>query len=262
MPTGIRRSIYAVLVVLAAPALAQSPSTSPPAAAAQAPAIDPQALALFKRSTDYLAGLKAFTVDAASSLEVVLQSGQKIQFLTDASLSLQRPDRFVAHRKGELVDQYFFFDGKTLTLWNPGQRVFGRVPAPGTIDGALDLASQKLDIVAPGGDLLYSDAYTRLTQNVVSGFVVGKAYIDGVRCDHLAFRNADVDWQVWIADDARALPMRLVIVTTYVTGMPEFVVQMSNWNTAPTFKADTFTFTPPSGARQIDFLPPASAGAQ
>jgi hypothetical protein len=33
---------------------------------------------------------------------------------------------------------------------------------------------------------------------VTDGFVVGKAVIEGVRCDHLAFRAPHVDLQVWV----------------------------------------------------------------
>jgi Predicted periplasmic protein (DUF2092) len=59
-------------------------------------------------------------------------------------------------------------------------------------------ARDKLDIVALAGDLIYANAFDILMQDVTSGFVVGKGTVDGVRCDHLAFRSAHVDWQIWI----------------------------------------------------------------
>jgi hypothetical protein len=66
------------------------------AALAQAPRIDPQAQAIFKKSIDYLAGLKQSSVDTHSTIEVVLHSGQKLQFDNGASASVQRPNRPVA----------------------------------------------------------------------------------------------------------------------------------------------------------------------
>ena len=60
--------------------------------------------------------------------------------------------------------------------------------------------------------------------DTTAGFVVGKSTIDGVRCDHLAFRGYGVDWQIWIEDGARALPRKYVISTVDVVGAPQFEV--------------------------------------
>jgi hypothetical protein len=49
-----------------------------PGALAQPAGIDPQATAILKRSMDFLAGLKAFSVDAHSTIEATLISGQKL----------------------------------------------------------------------------------------------------------------------------------------------------------------------------------------
>lgn len=54
------------------PALVAVAALLPAASHAQADAIDPAAMKLLQRSTDYLAGLKSFSVDAASSIEAVM----------------------------------------------------------------------------------------------------------------------------------------------------------------------------------------------
>jgi hypothetical protein len=35
----------------------------------------------------------------------------------------------------------------------------------------------------------------------------------GVECDHLAFRNADTDWQIWIESGAKPIPRKYVITS-------------------------------------------------
>ncbi len=227
----------------------------PAAALAQPAGIDPQATAILKRSLDYLAGLKAFSVDTTSTIEVVLTSGQKIQFDNAAVASVQRPDKLVARRKGDLVNQAFYYDGKNLSLYNPDQKVYATVAAPNTLEAMIDFARDSLDILVPAGDLLYRNALELLTADVQSGFVVGKGVVGGVRCDHLAFRNADVDWQIWIQEGAKPLPRKYVITSTQVTGAPQFAV-LASWNTAPKFAEGTFVFAPAKGAQRIDFLKP------
>jgi len=85
---------------------------------AQPAGIEPQAEKLLRRMSDYLAGRQQFTLKAESSLEAVLTSGQKLQYDSPATLSVSRPNKLHAHRKGDLANQEFFYDGKTLTLYN------------------------------------------------------------------------------------------------------------------------------------------------
>jgi len=232
----------------------------PAAGFAQAAGIDPQAQAILKKSTDYLAGLKQFSVDTQSTIEVVLNSGQKLQFDNGATASVQRPNKLTARRKGDLENQAFYYDGKTLSLYNPDQKYYATVAAPNTIEGMLDYTRDSLDVIIPAGDLLYRDAFEILMRDVKSGYVVGKAVIAGVPCTHLAFRNADVDWQIWIQDGAQPLPRKFVITSNQVVGQPEFAIVM-NWNTAPKLAERAFTFAPPKDAKKIDFLPLSAGNA-
>ena len=109
--------------------------------------------------------------------------------------------------------------------------------------------------MAPAGDLLYRNAYDILMDGVTDGFVVGKAVIEGVLCDHLAFRAPHVDWQIWVQQGTQPLPRKIVITTRDLTNAPQFAVTVTKWNLKPTFGAQTFAFTPPAGVKKVDFLP-------
>lgn len=225
------------------------------AAQAQPTGIDPEAHRLLKASTDFLASQQRFSVDTRNTLEIVLKSGQKIEFNHTARSSVQRPNKLRAERTGDLVQQLFVYDGKTLALYNPKDKAYAQVAAPDTLEAMLELARTKLDIVAPAGDLLNKNAYDILMDGVTDGFVVGKAVIEGVRCDQLAFRAPHVDWQIWVQEGAQPLPRRLVITTRDLPGAPQFAVTMTKWNLKPGFDAKTFEFTPAAGATKVDFLP-------
>jgi hypothetical protein len=248
MKSTRRTSFVAACALVAAAVL---PQTAP----AQPAGIDPQAEKLLKASTAFLASQKRFSVDTRNTIEVVLTSGQKLQFGNASTAWVQRPNRLRAERKGDLVDQLFLYDGKSLTLYNPGQKYYATVAAPGTLDQMLDFARTSLDIIAPGSDLLYANAYQILMDNVTSGFVVGKGVVEGARCDHLAFRGAGVDWQIWIQEGAQPLPRKWVITSTDIAGSPQFEVVMTKWNLAPQFGEKTFSFTPGKDAMKVDFLP-------
>jgi len=222
---------------------------------AQPTGIDPEAQRLLKASMDFLAGQKQFSADTRNTLEIVLKSGQKIEFNHTARQSVQRPNKLRAERTGDLVNQVFVYDGKSLTLYNPRDKAYAQVAAPETLEGMLDFARTQLDIVAPAGDLIYKNAYEILMDGVTDGFVVGKAVIEGVRCDQLAFRAPQVDLQIWVQEGAQPLPRRFVITTRDLPNAPQFAVTVTRWNLKPTFNAQTFSFTPPAGAKRVEFLP-------
>jgi hypothetical protein len=225
------------------------------AAQAQPAGIAPEAERLLKASTDFVASQKQFNVDTRNSLEVVLKSGQKIEFNHTTRQSVQRPNKLRSERTGDLVEQVFIYDGKSLTLHSLTDKTYFQVAAPDTLEGLLDFARTKLDIVAPAGDLLYKNAYELLTDGVTDGIVVGKAVIEGVRCDHLAFRSPNVDWQIWIQEGAQPLPRKIVITTRDLPNAPQFSVTMTKWNLKPTLGAKTFSFTPPADAKKVDVVP-------
>jgi len=226
---------------------------------AQPAGVDAKADTVLRAMTTYMAGLKQFSVQTENSLEVVTTEGQKIQFVAPASLTVSRPDKLLAERRGDVADQSFFYDGKTLTLFNLGTKHFATVPAPDNIDAMLEFARTKLDVIAPGGDLIDTRAYDKLMLDVKSGTYLGLQAVGGQRCHHLAYRGAEVDWQLWVREGAQPLPCRYVITSKGVAGAPQFTLQVINVNTKPTIDASKFRFVAPAGARAVEFLPPTPA---
>jgi hypothetical protein len=225
------------------------------AAHAQSSGIAPEAKQILKASTDFVASQQRFSTSTRNTLDVVLKSGQKIEFNSTGRQSVQRPNKLRAERTGDLAHQVVVYDGKSLAVYDPEAKEFSQIAAPGTLEEMLDFARQKLDIVAPASDLIYKNAYETLMEGVTEGTVLGKAVIEGARCDHLAFRAPQLDWQIWIQEGPQPLPRKFVITTLDLPNAPEFSVTVTEWNLQPTFDAQTFSFTPQAGAREIPFLP-------
>jgi hypothetical protein len=243
-----RRIVSVIVLAMMVTAAWPHPSHAQPAG------IDPQAEKLLRRMSDYLASRQQFTLKAESTLEVVLTSGQKVQFDSPATLEVSRPNKLRAHRKGDIVNQEFFYNGKTLTLYSPRENVYATTAAPPTIDETLDFAREKLDIIAPAAELFYKNAAEKMLKESSSGFVVGPSVVAGVKCTHLAFRGAEVDWQIWIEDGDKPLPRKFILTSKKVAGEPQFTVLIRSWDMAPKLTDSEFSFTPPKGAKKIEFL--------
>jgi hypothetical protein len=255
MNTWKRRMTVAWLA-LGVLALSATVSTN---ATAQTPAVDPAATQILKRMTDYLGGLKQFSVSTQNSLEDLLPSGHRVDFDLSVSVTIKRPNKLRAERKG-LLEQRFFYDGKTLTLYNPFDKVYATKPAPDTIDKMIGFARESIGVVLPAADLVYGNAYSLLMEEVTLAAVVDKTVIGGVKCDHLFFSRPNVDFQVWVAEGNRPLPYKYVVTDTSIPALLSIVSVMSNWNIAPAAADALFTFKPPKGTKAIPFVTRETAG--
>ena len=222
---------------------------------AQDPQVNPAATRILKRMTDYLGGLQKFSVHTQNTLEDELDSGHRIDIDVSASVLVSRPNKILAERKGDLIDQVFYYNGKTLTLYNPSDKVYASVSTPGTIEETLDFARESLGLAVPVADLVYRNSFPLLMQDVNLAVVVGKAVIGGVKCDHLLFSRPGVDFQVWVAESGNPLPHKYVVTDTGTPARLSITTVMSDWNVAPTVSDARFTFVPPPGTKQITFLP-------
>ena len=155
--------------------------------------------------TRFLDGLPQFSVKTSSTLEDLHASGHRVDYELAANVVVKRPDRLRAMRVGGVMDQRFYYDGKTLTLYNPGEKVYATEKAPPTVEKTIDFARETVGIMLPAADLLYRGAFPLLTQDLTLAAVVGKSVIDGVKLDHLLFSRPGVDFQIWIAEGSQAL---------------------------------------------------------
>jgi hypothetical protein len=221
---------------------------------AQGPALDPAATQLLKRMSDYLGGLRQFSVHTQNTLEDRLDSGHRVDYDFSASVAVRRPNKLRAERKGDVMDQRFFYNGKTLTLYNPSDKVYGTTPAPDTIEKTIAFGRESLGLLLPAADLLYRNAYPLLMEDVTLAKVVGKAVVGGVKCHHLLFSRPGVDFQIWVAEGKRPLPHKYVVISTATPSRLNITTVMRDWNIAPAAADALFNFKPPQGAKAIPFM--------
>ena len=116
----------------------------------------------------------------------------------------------------------------------------------------LDFVMDEYDVTIPLADLLFSDPYETLTEHVESGEYLGLAVVGGTTCHHLAFRQDEIDWQIWIDVGSPSLPRKIVITYRELRGQPQYCATLTEWNLSPRLPDDVFEFRPPVDARQVE----------
>jgi hypothetical protein len=215
----------------------------------QASAENGDAERLLKGMADYIASQKALAVTFDSDIEVITNNLQKIQFTSSGQVQLSRPDKLRATRTGGYRDVEIVFDGKTLTVNNKDGKDYAQIEVAGTAEELIDVLREKHGVVAPGADLLLTNVFNIMMTDVVEAAVIGKGVIDGVECDHLAFRNVETDWQIWIESGAKPIPRKYVITSKGIGEAPQYTLRIKEWKTD--VAADAFAFMPDPSAKKI-----------
>jgi hypothetical protein len=215
-----------------------------------APEVEPEAMQALQRMRTYLSTLTSFEAKSESSLDIVLESGQKVQLDGTATYRVRRPDAFVVETSTPRKQRQFVYDGRKFTVYAPQLGYYAQVDAPPTIRQTLDVAADRYGLTLPLDDLFrWSDAGADNTQ-IEAAFDLGEVVIDGATTTQYAFRQKDVDWQVWIEKGDRPLPRKVVIVDRTDEARPAYSARLT-WNTNPTFAPSLFAFTPGKDAKAI-----------
>jgi len=250
-----RLSLCAITVVLVALAMrtptkhvaAQEQSSVPRVSSGD---IDPDAMAALNKMGSYLRSLKAFQVEAVTTRDEVLEDGQQIQFDSHVDLLASMPDRLRADVQNARRHQFYFYDGKNFTLFAQRVNYYATVPAPPTIAKLSDHLYEKFGIEMPLEDLFLWGTSRSKIGEIKSATTVGPSQVGGVTCEHFAFRQDGLDWQVWIQQGDYPLPRRLVLTTQTDDARPKYSSEFT-WNLAPSFNDAAFVFDPPKDAQRI-----------
>ena len=239
-----RLVLFAMLVSV----LAATLSAAPTAAQAQGS----EAKSILKSMSDYVSSQKTIEITFDSDIEVITPQLEKIQFTNSGEVLLSRPDKLRAHRVGGYAEVELFFDGKTVSVLGRSINGYAQFEAPGTVDRMIEALRAGHGIALPGADLLLSNSFDALLAGVKEAKHIGRGVIDGRECEHLAFRNFDTDWQLWVEVGEKPIPRKLVITSKTLNNAPQYTLRVKGWKTGVVPASEAFTFVPPAGAKKLN----------
>lgn len=224
---------------------------------AQAPADDPTkmepaAVNALNEMGAYLRTLKDFQVQSTGTSEIVLTDGQKVQLAQTTNLIAKRPDRLMADVVSDQGAKLYVYDGKTFSILSRDDNYYATVPAPGTLLEVANVLDDKYNIELPLVDLFLWGSPGATAPKLTSAIDIGSSDVGGITCEHYAYRQEGLDWQVWIQKGSHPLPKKMVLTTTTDEARPQHTSVLT-WNLAPSYNEATFAFEPPPDAHKISF---------
>ena len=249
-----------VLALLATGALVAQEAAPPAAATTESTESQREATALLKSMAEYLAGMEYFRCTSTNGYETVQANGQKVEFGETREIFLARPNRLrVDEVTSDGSSDLTLFDGRLITVVSAGFSVYAQAPQPPSLEDALVYFVRDLRMRAPLALLLSTHVRTDLLELAKNVDYVERTKVGRKDAHHIAAQSDSVDFEFWIADSNRPVPLRVVITYKTAPGQPKFWSDISNWQTNRKLSDKRFQLALPEGARQIPFAVQLSA---
>ena len=219
----------------------------------------PDPVVLLRQMCDHLKSVERFSFRADVAYDRVYHEGKKLQYGIDIEVSVRRPDMLRIDAQGDREDKQFFFNGKSIVLFDRLHKVYASEPVPPDIEGALDKVHKDLGLDVALADLASPMLYDHIYPSVRHSLYVGLHKVRGIPCHHLAFDRKNEHIQLWI--DAGEKPLLRKVSITYKKreGSPVWVAYLGDWNTAATLEEGLFEFKVPPDVQKIKFAPVGQA---
>jgi hypothetical protein len=223
--------------------------------------LNAEAMGTLEKAITFLEGMDRFEIKGSTIFDVVQKNGQRLQFEKKMRLVQQRPDKLYAEQlRDDGETRKLWYDGSQVSILNVGKNAYTQFNTPATIDGMLDMLEGLLKEPYPLADLLYSDL-SFLLNMPDDAVYVGSSSVAGVSCTHLAFRNANIDWQLWVEQSATPFIRKVVITYRNQPGVPQFVAYLHGWQIPAELSETLFSFSPSDDAERLSILLPPTVQA-
>lgn len=212
--------------------------------------IDAQAVEALQKMGEALAAKQTIAFDASLTSEIVLESGQKIQFGGTMQANVVKPDKMRMVVTSAAKERQYYFDGEQFAIVAPRKGFWTNFQAPPTLNELFSTLLNDYDIEIPVADLFIWQSNPEILERIQEGYVVRPDLVLGKTCMHYAFRQELVDWQLWLNEES--LPCKLVITDKEDESLPQYTV-IFRWNDPDDDEMPEFTYQPKETDTRITY---------
>jgi hypothetical protein len=241
--------LFTSTLLIAQTGTQEKPSTAPD----EQTDVDSLALKVLKAVTDPIRNAKTYSFKTRAMREELGTNDQVVTYFTTAEFIVERPNKLRVNFSGRGRDVQLFYDGKRAVLYSPGTKLYTTRTAAKTLDAALD-GLEKRGLRLPVKNFLESDPYQSLAPDLLTGYVIGRVDVFGKQLHQLAFTEPTAEWQLWVTGGQNPRVEKLLVIDKEQPREQRILIEFHDWQFNAPVSAETFSFTPPPGAKEIQML--------
>jgi hypothetical protein len=220
------------------------------------PSLEPKAIEILKAACARLAAAHSMSFTAIVTYENPSRLGFPLAYGTKSDVLLERPDKL---RVITLVDgppSEFYYDGKTMMAFAPVENLVAIADAPPSVDAMLETAYHSAAVYFPFDDVIVSDPYKDIAQDLRVAFYIGQSKIvGGTTTDIVAYETGGVFIEAWIGAEDK-LPRMLRAIYANDPLQSRHVLLFSDWRLDPTVLDGAFIDAKAASAKRMPFASP------
>ena len=218
--------------------------------------LEPKAIEILKASCARLAAAHSMSFTAEVTYESPSRVGIPLAYTTKSEVILQRPDKLRVVTLGDGPASEFYYDGKLMMAYAPAEDLVAIADAPPTIDETLEVAYHNAAIYFPFDDVIVSDPYKDVSDDLRLAFYIGQSkVVGGTTTDMIAYDTGGVFVEIWIGAEDK-LPRMLRAVFVDDPQQLRHRLELSNWQIDKSLPADVFGSAKATSAKHIKFARP------
>lgn len=242
---------------------------SAPAAERDAADDTPIVEQIVRRMADHYHEIDAYSVEVTSSLRFEAR-GMNMSMDTHYEIKVQRPNRVSMVVTKGTMGSTLVSDGQQLTTYWPALGQYTVEDAPETLDeispggglGKFNLSAGQAGVFLAA--LMSSDIGATMLEGVNETTYLGVEELDGVECHHCRFEQDEMDWEMWVNTGDQPLIRKFAVdLGKQVAELGDQAPMVKDakieaehafhaWNVGVAFAEDSFAYSPPSEAKQVD----------
>ena len=167
-----------------------------------------------------------------------------------ARFYIRRPNSFRIEMTSNKRSTTSVSDGKTLTIFRPGQHKYAQLPAKDSILGTMYLAAGLMVIQARMIDFFWTVDFSASRGTSVTIAATGPQTIGTRKCDGFTVERFEDKWEVWLETSGIPLPCKLVSRRLDGSGHTS-QTNTFVWEVDQIPPPETFDFSPPKGSKEV-----------
>lgn len=245
-----RNELLCSLLALGVAAGLSSCSTTPSAQ------VDTKASSVLQAMSDKLAAAKTLRVTATREASPGFHVGFDVAEKAKVSVALQRPNKVNAVSDSNLGKRLVSYDGSTVTFVDVKAGTHAQLKAEKDIDSTARALENTYSVMPPLVELLANNPKAFLLEGVTGGESKGTEVVAGATCDHLAFKQAELSWELWV-NTADHLPKKMVITHPNGEGGAPLKVTLivEKWELDAPVSAADLNLTLPKNSTRVEMIP-------
>jgi peroxiredoxin len=223
------------------------------------PEINSTANKRLQAMSEYLGGLKRFSVDVRHSMEMQSGGKEKQSHSDQRHVIIEQPNRLAVTASGD-GEGTVICDGKQLFAHSPSSERYLLGDAPETFTKMLKKEAALL--LGSGGTAVQfatGDWYKQAVKSATKIALLEPEQVDTVSCDRIEVSQETAKVILWVEKGEHPLLRKMqwelqLDAANAKLKMPSQVISYSNWELEPKINAKTFAIEVPKDAEKVDTL--------